>query len=164
MSPFFPWPQAAALWVNWFLVCNLPLSGIIALLAYVTLATGHYVCFGAANSVGNCSGWASLLSQAATRTRSNGCLSRAMSYDAENVIAVGAPSCLSPCADAPLLGDSEGFGGGSVGEPSPAPAPGAGRGEPKIALSNDGIASNGVALPSERVLRRRSADLSYGPQ
>lgn len=65
LSPLFPWPQAVALWVNWFLVCQLPLDGLLALLAYVAFAAAHYACYGAHRSVGNCTGWSTILLAAA---------------------------------------------------------------------------------------------------
>ncbi|CAN0122618.1 unnamed protein product, partial [Ectocarpus fasciculatus] len=61
LAPLFPWPQALALWVNWFLVCQLPMEGLLALLAYVGFAAAHYACYGASRSVGNCTGWDRLL-------------------------------------------------------------------------------------------------------
>lgn len=54
-----------ALWVNWFLVCQLPAEGLLALLAYVAFAAAHYACYGAQRSVGNCTGWSTILLAAA---------------------------------------------------------------------------------------------------
>ncbi len=120
LSPLFPWPQAVALWVNWFLVCQLPLPGLLALLAYVALAAAHYACYGAARSVGNCTGWSLLLAGAATaRAPADRCLS--LSADAlENSLMVGDGGsgggvndasadggCLSPTARQPLLTPEE---------------------------------------------------------
>lgn len=128
MSPFFPWPQALALWVNWFLLCQLPLRGLLALLAYVAFAVGHYACYGASRSVGNCTGWSVLLSSAASArtTGSSRCLS--LSSDAlENALMVRDDSqgdSLSPTAEQPLLdwspeetSDSLGLEQGAPGMP-----------------------------------------------
>lgn len=71
LSPLFPWPQAVALWVNWFLVCQLPLDGLLALLAYVAFAAAHYACYGAQRSVGNCTGWSTVLLAAADSARAS---------------------------------------------------------------------------------------------
>lgn len=53
--------------MNWFLVCQLPLSGLVALGSYVGFAVAHYACYGMFHSVGNCSGWSTVLSSAASK-------------------------------------------------------------------------------------------------
>lgn len=161
LSPFFPWPQAVALWVNWFLVFNLPASGILTLLVYVTLAIGHYVCFGAANSVGNCSGWASLMSNAAARAGKRGCLSLSAAHDLESDVSVGMTSCFSPSADAPLLEDrGNPVDGADEGETSPMMASAAGRGDTDIVRTNSGSTTPGTAPIIKQHLRRRSSEVS----
>lgn len=163
LAPFFPWPQGLALWVNWFLVCQLPFQGILALCAYITFAAAHYTCYGASHSVGNCSGWSLLLSSAAsTRTRDD---SRCLSLSAdtlENALADGGGStrnpinnCLSPSAGAPLLGEgSEGHAlqdhpeGGSGGDATPA--------SPEVTVLPS--AQTPSAMPP-KLVRRRSTEL-----
>lgn len=61
LSPLFPWVQAAALWANWFLLCQLPPRGIVALVLYALGAVFQYACYGVRNSVGNHSGWSHIL-------------------------------------------------------------------------------------------------------
>eukprot|EP00903_Cladosiphon_okamuranus_P017906 g16477.t1 len=85
LSPLFPWPQAVALWVNWFLVCQLPLDGLLALLAYVAFAAVHYACYGAHRSVGNCTGWSTILLAAAAGAGPGRCVSLSAD-DLENAL------------------------------------------------------------------------------
>lgn len=119
------------------------------------------MCFGAANSVGNCSGWASLLSDAAARTGKRGCLSLSATHDLESEIVVGMPSCLSPSADAPLLEDrGDSVDGGLGGETSPTMASAAGRGDTDNVQTNSGSTTLGAPAIIEQHLRRRSSDVS----
>lgn len=99
-APFFPWVQAGALWVNWFLVCQLPPDGLIALAAYVGVAVLHYLCYGWRHSVGNCSGW-SLLLDAAEASKADGGTTVFAGMDAHH--GLGGVS-VEDGVDAPLLG------------------------------------------------------------
>lgn len=119
------------------------------------------MCFGAANSVGNCSGWASLLSNAAARTGKRGCMSLSATHDLESDVSVGIPSCLSPSAGAPLLEDrGDPVNNGEWDETLPAMGSAAGRGDTDIVRTNSESTTPGTAVIIEQQLRRRSSEVS----
>lgn len=120
MVPLFPWPQAAALWVNWFLVCQLPPRGLLSLAIYVAFGAAHYTFYGASHSVGNCSGWSSLLAAAAaagggspgTMPGSPGLTLSADSF--ADPLVGGSPISPDGRPTAPLLGRGGVSSGGSI--------------------------------------------------
>lgn len=162
--------------MNWFLVCQLPLQGLLALLAYVALAATHYACYGAPRSVGNCTGWSSIL-LAATAGSSRASPDRCVSFsadDLENTLMIrggnggsgnggggndsgsnahgnggGSASTdpLSPTAEQPLLAPEE-------GEDEDGPA-----GPPGVTVMPDSRQQTPAATPAhEQLVRRRSLD------
>ncbi|CAM9803495.1 unnamed protein product, partial [Discosporangium mesarthrocarpum] len=58
MVPFLP---LVALWLNWYLIAQLPALGLLSLVLYVLAAVGHYLCYGLGRSVGNSTGWQVIL-------------------------------------------------------------------------------------------------------
>lgn len=145
----FPWLQGGALWVNCFLVCQLPRSGLVALGSYVGFAVVHYTCYGASHSVGNCSGWSLLLSSAAAAklsTTASQC-SPFATMDSEGLAGV----IVGEGYDDPLLGDAGIHGdGGEAGRQSPEEM----RSEPSA--SGVGIARNGSGRMVPPLRRRQS--------
>ncbi|CAM9536547.1 unnamed protein product [Ectocarpus sp. 6 AP-2014] len=176
LAPLFPWPQALALWVNWFLVCQLPTEGLLSLLAYVGFAAAQYACYGVSRSVGNCTGWARLLGAASARESpaTSRCLS--LSADAlENALmdAGGAPTADSMSANEghPLLGCGEGGGRGAGQRPGISIGGGGGDSSEDVAtplipvvtvLCNDRLKAPAATASHDSLLvRRRSLD-SHG--
>lgn len=170
LTPLFPWVQGAALWVNWFLVCHLPSNGFVALGMYMAAAVVHYVCYGASHSVGNNSGWSSILGTAGVskhgggidgvgergRGGTNGC-SPLSTMDSQHLARV----CIEEGADAPLLGGM----GGSGDKPSNIEAhtiQGGDTVDPGlvsvVSAAAHPVLTPGPAPVHEQLVRRRSAD------
>ena len=125
-------------------MCQLPLDGLLALLAYVAFAAAHYACYGAQRSVGNCTGWSTILLAAAASARASPGGGRCISLsadDLENALIIrddvnvdgtnqnASTSFPEPTAEQPLLapeaeeedvdgsaGPGAGLSGGSGGE------------------------------------------------
>lgn len=146
--------------MNWFLVCQLPPRGLLSLVAYIVFGTIHYTFYGVSHSVGNCSGWSSLLAAAAAAGGGGGSsslgtlpgpLGLTLSADAfADPLAGGSPVSPDGRPTAPLLGKTE-AGQSADGRPS------------SVAAREDGGATanvSPVAVVSphdQMVLRRRSA-------
>lgn len=58
-----PFPPLIGIYVNYFLVAQLEWWGILMILGYFGLATFVYFIYGVKHSVGNTTGWASLLGE-----------------------------------------------------------------------------------------------------
>lgn len=56
-SPLFPFLPCIGTFVNWYLISQLEISGILFLLLYLGLATIYYFAFGVKHSIGNTTGW-----------------------------------------------------------------------------------------------------------
>lgn len=156
--------------MNWFLVCQLPPSGLLSLVAYIVFGTIHYTFYGASHSVGNCSGWSSLLAAAAAAAGGGsaspgtlpGCPGLTLSADAfADPLAGGSPVSPDGRPTAPLLGK---MGAGQSADRLP----------PAVAARDEGGATANVSpvavvspvhntnpgvAPHDQVLfRRRSAE------
>jgi len=57
-SPLYPFLPCAGMFINWYLICQMELTGILLLIAYLVVAVLYYFHYGAHNSVGNNGGWA----------------------------------------------------------------------------------------------------------
>ena len=55
--PLVPLLPCLGIFVNWYLISQLEMAGLLLLLLYLGLATAFYLSFGAKHSVGNTGGW-----------------------------------------------------------------------------------------------------------
>lgn len=55
--PLVPLLPCLGTFVNWYLISQLEMAGLLLLLLYLGLATAFYLSFGAKHSVGNTCGW-----------------------------------------------------------------------------------------------------------
>lgn len=154
--------QGGALWVNWFLVFQLPRTGLIALGFYVVVALVHYMSYGASHSVGNCSGWSLVLAAAevangdmAITSDSSPCSTIDVTHDVAGLL-------VEDGVDAPLLGrNGSRRESGEVAEEAELV-----RGSENSPALLAAVTSSqqprapGSVSPGDQKLRRRSSDMS----
>jgi hypothetical protein len=56
-TPFVPYLPCAGIFINWFLVAQLEISGLLLLFLYVGVTLCAYFCFRTSSSIGNSLGW-----------------------------------------------------------------------------------------------------------